>query len=78
MPKKALSAEKKVRILDQEHYNFLLNPRILERWAGFTMKQRTIISSPIHRQTHSSDVFAETVSKEWGKKQKGEARKGDA
>ena len=38
MPKKALSAEKKVRILDQEHYDFLLNPRILERWAGFTMK----------------------------------------
>ena len=38
MPKKALSAEKKVRILDQEHYDFLLNPRILGRWAGFTMK----------------------------------------
>ena len=47
MPKKALSAEKKVRILDQEHYDFLLNPRILERWAGFTMKQRTIM---FHRQ----------------------------
>jgi len=36
------------------------------------------VSSPVHRQTHSSDVFAETVSEEWGKKQKGEARKGDA
>ena len=47
MPTKAITAEKKVRILDQEHYDFLLNPRILERWAGFTMKQRTIM---FHRQ----------------------------
>ena len=36
------------------------------------------VSSSIHRQTHSSDVFAETVFKEWGKMQKGEAREGDA
>ena len=38
MPTKPITADKKVRMLDQEHYDFLLNPRILERWAGFTMK----------------------------------------
>ena len=38
MPTKTLSVDKKVRLLDQEHYDFLLNPRILERWAGLTMK----------------------------------------
>ena len=47
MPTKKLSVDKKVRILDQEHYDFLLDHRTLERWAGFTMKKRTIM---FHRQ----------------------------
>ena len=47
MPTRKLSVDMKVRMLDQEHYEFLLNPRILERWAGLTMKQRTIM---FHRQ----------------------------
>ena len=47
MPTRKLSADMKVRMLDQAHYDFLLNPRILERWAGLTMKQRTIM---FHRQ----------------------------
>ena len=47
MPIPTPSVEKKVRLLDQEHYDFLLDPRTLEKWAGFTMKQRTIL---FHRQ----------------------------
>jgi len=35
------------------------------------------VPSPVHRQTHSSDVVAEIVSAEWGKMQKGEAREGN-
>ena len=33
--------------LDQEHFEFLLNPDTLKRWAGMTMKMRTIL---FHRQ----------------------------
>ena len=42
LPTKKLSWDQRVRILDQEHIDFLLNPRTLEQWAGFTMKQRTV------------------------------------
>ena len=60
MPKKALSADKKVRILDQEHYDFLLNPRILEQWAGFTMKLRTIM---FHRQFTDKRIAVTSLRK---------------
>ena len=30
MPTKPITPDKKVRMLNQEHYDFLLNPRILE------------------------------------------------
>lgn len=46
-PEKILTLKKKSRQLDQQHIDFLLNPRTLEQWAGFTMKQRTVM---FHRQ----------------------------
>ena len=41
-PKKTLLSKQLVRKLDQEHIDFLIDPVTLERWAGLTMKQRTI------------------------------------
>ena len=38
-PKKNLTKNQLVRKLDQEHIDFLINPKNLERWAGLTMKQ---------------------------------------
>ena len=46
-PKKTLTKNQLVRKLDQEHIDFLINPKTLERWAGLTMKQRTVY---FHRQ----------------------------
>ena len=46
-PKKPLTSKQLVRKLDQEHIDFLINAKTLERWAGLTMKQRTI---HFHRQ----------------------------
>ena len=42
-PKKSLTKKQPVRKLDQEHIDFLLDPHVLEKWAGRTMKQRTIM-----------------------------------
>ena len=47
VPKKTLTVQQIVRQLNQEHINFLINPKTLERWAGLTMKQRTVF---FHRQ----------------------------
>ena len=41
-PQKTLTSKQIVRKLDQEHIDFLINPVTLERWAGLTMKQRTV------------------------------------
>ena len=38
MPTRIPSIRKKVRMLHMEHYDFLLDHRTLERWAGLTMK----------------------------------------
>ena len=46
-PRKTLTFEQKVRRLDKQHVDFLLNPRTLEQWAGLTMKQRSVL---FHRQ----------------------------
>lgn len=46
-PQKTLTSKQIVRKLDQEHINFLISPITLERWAGLTMKKRTMI---FHRQ----------------------------
>ena len=42
-----LSLKQKAHKLDQQHFDFLLHPRILEQWAGLTMKKRTVM---FHRQ----------------------------
>ena len=47
IPKRALTSIQRVRKLDQEHKDFLINPKTLERWAGLTMNQRTVY---FHRQ----------------------------
>ena len=39
--------EKRVRQLSEHHVQFLISPSTLEKWAGFTMKQRTVY---FHRQ----------------------------
>ena len=41
-PAKILTPEKRVRMLDQLHIDYLLNQRTLEQWSGLTMKERTI------------------------------------
>ena len=41
-PKRPLTGKQLVRKLDQEHIDFLLSPITLERWAGLTMKTRTV------------------------------------
>lgn len=38
LPKKVCTADQSVRLLEQEHLDFLLAPRTLEQWAGLTMK----------------------------------------
>jgi len=38
LPNKVITAKKRVRMLDQEHIDFLINSRTLELWAGLTMK----------------------------------------
>ena len=38
----ALSDGKRVRKLDQEHLDFLLNQRTLEQWSGLTLQERTV------------------------------------
>ena len=45
-PKK-IPVKKRIRMLDQEHVDFLINPHTLELWSGMTMKTRTI---RFHRQ----------------------------
>ena len=47
MPKRTLTSKQLVRKLNQEHIDFLINPKTLEHWAGLTMKQRTVY---FHRQ----------------------------
>jgi len=44
---KMISGDQLARKLDQEHIDFLINPRQLEIWSGLTMKHRTIL---FHRQ----------------------------
>ena len=39
--KKIISQKKKLYKLDQQHFDFLLNHKTLELWAGLTMKERT-------------------------------------
>ena len=46
-PKRKLTSKQLVRKLDQEHIDFLINPKTLERWVGLTMKQRPVY---FHRQ----------------------------
>ena len=41
-PKKTMTSKQLVRKLDQEHIDFLISPVTLERWAGLTMKKRTV------------------------------------
>jgi len=41
-PQKTLTSKQLVRKLDQEHIDFLISPITLERWAGLTMKKRTV------------------------------------
>ena len=38
-----MAPEKQVRKLEEEHVAFLLNERVLEQWAGKTMKERTVL-----------------------------------
>ena len=42
-----MNPEQSVRRLDEEHVRFLLSDRVLEAWAGKTMKERTVF---FHRQ----------------------------
>jgi hypothetical protein len=46
-PSKQIRPERAVSKLGQEHVDFLTNPQTLERWAGETLKRRTIL---FHRQ----------------------------
>ena len=46
-PSAPLKPDKQLRKLDKEHVDFLLNERVLEQWAGRTMKERTVL---FHRQ----------------------------
>ena len=41
-PQKTLTSKQLVRKLDQEHIDFLISPFTLEKWAGITMKKRTV------------------------------------
>jgi hypothetical protein len=40
LPTKAVTAKMRERILTWEHIDFLLSPKTLELWAGYTMKER--------------------------------------
>ena len=42
LPKKKITQQKLIRVLEKEHVDFLTNPRQLELWAGLTMKERTV------------------------------------
>ena len=42
-PTKTLSDDKLVRQLGPEHVQYLTSMHTLERWAGLTMKQRTVL-----------------------------------
>ena len=46
-PPRPMTTEKMVRQLSDEHVQFLISPYTLEKWAGLTMKQRTVY---FHRQ----------------------------
>ena len=64
LPKQKLSWDQRVRILDQEHIDFLVSPRTLERWAGFTMKQRTVL---FHRQFTNKRIACTTLRRLYAK-----------
>ena len=42
-PAAPVAPEKQVRRLGEEHVAFLLDERVLEQWAGKTMKERTVL-----------------------------------
>jgi len=41
-PQRTLTNKQLARKLDQEHIDFLISPFTLEKWAGITMKKRTV------------------------------------
>ena len=57
-PQKTLTSEQLVRHLDQEHKDFLLSPITLERWAGLTMKKRTVY---FHRKFTNKRIAVTTL-----------------
>ena len=42
LPAKTTTFEKRVRLLDQIHIDYLLCPKTLEEWSGLTLKERTV------------------------------------
>jgi len=42
-PSRPSTPDERVRKLDEEHIDFLLSERVLEQWAGKTMKERTVL-----------------------------------
>jgi len=57
-PQKTLTKKQLVRKLDPDHINFLLDPCTLEKWAGYTMKQRTIY---FHRRFTDKRIAVTTL-----------------
>ena len=46
-PQKPFTFDQQVKLLEQEHIDYLLNQRTLEQWSGLTLKERTVM---FHRQ----------------------------
>ena len=59
-PQKTMTSEQLVRKLDQEHIDFLISPITLERWAGLTMKTRTVY---FHRKFTNKRIAVTSLRK---------------
>ena len=59
-PHKTLTSEQLVRKLDPEHIDFLISPITLERWAGLTMKKRTVY---FHRKFTNKRIAVTSLRK---------------
>ena len=57
-PQRTLTGKQLARKLDQEHIDFLLSPITLERWAGLTMKKRTVY---FHRKFMNKRIAVTTL-----------------
>ena len=59
-PQRTLTSKQLVQKLDQEHIDFLISPITLEKWAGLTMKKRTVF---FHRQFTNKRIAVTSLRK---------------